>query len=122
MTFKGIFTGQAESFTVPIQGPGGSTIGARINLVGTAQRQPLIRLVDEVSHAIDLTEAWWPAEQLRLLEYGDAVGGNALRTYSHSLLFNRAADRLIAGDEIMILFLEPADAGLLRQIAHEFLK
>lgn len=117
MTFEGIFTGRSESQFLPIRDAAGRIIGGRIELVGSASDQPLIRIVDEVFHAIDAAQPWWEARESRLLNLGRACGPLRLQEFSHYQLFRKAAKRVEARDSSMLLILREGDATLLRQLS-----
>ncbi len=86
------------------------------------QRQPLIRVVDEVSHAMDAAEPGFTEMLRRLEQMARSQGTNTARLSSHSELFERAATRLQAGDPILLLILRQEDAALLRQLAQALIR
>jgi hypothetical protein len=124
LTFDGIFAGQPQSQFFPVRNAAGELIGGRIDLVGSAFDQPLVRVLDETSHAIDVVEPWWPARQSRLLDLGrnPAYGADRLREFSHYQLFRRAARRYENGDAIMRLLMQNGDPDLLRRMATEIIR
>lgn len=123
LKFNGIKMGgrQAASKFVP-EFADGRFVGGHIKLVGALDRQPLIRIVDEVSHAIDAVQPNFLDRLKRLRALGAAGGADRARIFQHFQLFRRAARRLEKGDPIMSALLDASDGPLLQQLAREMLK
>jgi RHS repeat-associated protein len=80
-------------------------VDRRIYLPGDMNDQPLMRVLDEVSHAIDFVQPSWAAEQSRLLALGRTFGDDYMRAISHAEAFRRAIQRFEAGDPVLTAFL-----------------
>jgi hypothetical protein len=123
LEFEGIFlNGPPVNRFVPRFNARGELIGGRIELIGVPQRQPLIRVLDEVSHAMDAAEPGFVAMLSRYQQMGATRGADIVRVISHSELFQRAASRLEAGDPILRTILTQEDVPLLRLLAQELLR
>ena len=83
LKFKGIFTGKGVNEFIPTLDDSGKIVGGQINLVGTSRKQPLIRIIDEVSHATDAADPNFIRRFERLKNLGQASSAERAREFAH---------------------------------------